>query len=80
MTSSSDGGAPLLARDDFAEPSLFRPEKMLRESRRQNKRADVAVPPVCLLDPDGDLVAYVRDALGAVPSPGWACHSHIVVW
>ena len=79
MTSSRDGGVPLLARDDHREPSLFRPEKTLRESRRQNKRADVAVPPVCLLDPDGDLVTYVRDVLGAVPSPGWACY-HTTMW
>ena len=71
--------APLLARDDFHAPSLFRPEKTLRESRRQNKRADVCVPPVCLLDPDGDLVSYVRDVLGAAPSPGWACY-HTLMW
>ncbi len=78
MTSSTDG-APLLARDDFHEPSLFRPEKMLRETRRQMKRGADPVPPICLLDPDGDLVTYVRQALGALPSPGWSCY-HTVMW
>ena len=43
------------------------------------KRGADPVPPICLLDPDGDLVTYVRQALGALPSPGWSCY-HTVMW
>ena len=54
------GRAPLLERDDHSAPSVFRPENMLRESRRQKGLRSGAVPAVCLLDPDGDIVDHVR--------------------
>jgi len=34
---------------------------------------------VCVLDPDGDLVAYVRRQFGATLSPHWACY-HTQMW
>jgi uridine phosphorylase len=34
---------------------------------------------VCLLDPDGDLVAYARRQFGATQSPHWACY-HTQMW
>ncbi len=71
--------APLLQRNDFAEPSAFRPENMLREARRQKKLVAGTVPPVCLLDPDGDIVDHVQAALGARRSPTWACY-HTRLW
>jgi len=70
------GRAPLLERDDHSAPSVFRPENMLRESRRQKGLRSGAVPAVCVLDPDGDIVDYVRTlrcdplaALGLLPHP-----------
>ena len=71
--------SPLLQRDDFTEPSAFRPENMLREARRQKNLPGDPVPPVCLLDPDGDIVEYVRAERGARPSPTWACY-HTKLW
>ena len=71
--------APLLQRNDFAEPSAFRPENMLREARRQKKLGAGVVPRVCLLDPDGDIVDHVQAALGARRSPTWACY-HTRLW
>jgi uridine phosphorylase len=60
---------------------VFRPESLLRESRRL-KRLDAApVPAICVLDPDGDLVAHVRAERGTRPSPSWACfHTRLWEW
>ena len=71
--------APLLQRADFTEPSAFRPENMLREARRQKNLGSAPVPPVVVLDPDGDIVDYVRAAKGATPSRDWACY-HTRLW
>ena len=35
---------PILAHKDYAKPSAFTPESLLREARRQKNLADVAVP------------------------------------
>ena len=58
-------GSPLVARDDYGAPSVFRPESLLREARRQKGLTPGAVPPVCILDPDGDIVRLIRTAHGA---------------
>ncbi len=60
--------------DDHAEPSVFRPEHLLREARRQRGLVDTAVPPVCALDPDGDLVRYLRHFGRGRVNPAWACY------
>lgn len=67
-----DGMSPLLPRD-HAAPSVFQPEHLLREARRQRGLPDQAVPEICVLDPDGDLVRALRRR-GAKPAPGWACY------
>lgn len=59
---------------DPLAPSVFRPEHLLREARRQRGLADHPVPPVCVLDPDGDLVRYLRRSGLARPSESWACY------
>ena len=71
--------APLLLRDDHNRPSVFRPENMLREARRQKGLSAGSVPPFCVLDPDGDIVRYVREHKNAVCSPTWACY-HTKMW
>ena len=66
-----------LPRDDHSAPSVFRPENMLRESRRQKGLRSGAVPAVCMLDPDGDIVDLRQEtircdplaALGLLPHP-----------
>ncbi len=78
MTLVADA-APLLQRDDFTEASAFRPENMMREARRQKGLGSAPVPAVLVLDPDGDIVEYVREAKGATPSRDWACY-HTKLW
>ena len=79
MHTPDDVGFPLLSRDDHHEPSVFRPENMLREARRQKGLGVGRVPPVCILDPDGDMVCFVRKARAAKPSEHWACY-HTQLW
>lgn len=54
--------------------SVFQPEHLLREARRQRGLPDRDVPAIGVLDPDGDLVSYLRRTGRARPSPGWACY------
>lgn len=64
----------LLTNKHYAEPSVFQPENLLREARRQKAIADCEVPPVCVLDPDGDLADYLLATGRAVKNPCWACY------
>src|SRR5262245_43610600 len=50
------------------------PQALLREARRQKRLAAVDVPPVCILDPDGDIVRELRRAGQAQPFAGWPCY------
>ena len=63
---------PILARKDFAAPSVFEPRNLLREARRQKNLPNTAVPDVCILDPDGDIVRALAKAGRTRRSPGWA--------
>ena len=58
----------------YGAPSVFRPENLLREARRQKRLPDERVPAVCALDPDGDIVRTLRAAGRSQPSVGWACY------
>lgn len=71
--------APLIDRADHAAPSVFLPQNMLRVARRQKGLAPGTVPPLCILDPDGDLVTFVRNRRNAVLCPHWACY-HTAMW
>ncbi len=79
MTSERLDLGPLLDRHDHDQPSVFRPENMLREARRQKGLRGGSVPPVCILDPDGDIVDNVRALRGATLSLDWACF-HTKLW
>ncbi|WP_341989877.1 nucleoside phosphorylase [Azorhizobium sp. AG788] len=70
---------PLLDRADHRAPSVFRPENMLREARRQKGLSAGNVPRICILDPDGDMVDFVRAQRQATRSPHWACY-HTDMW
>src|SRR5260370_41492510 len=61
-------------RKNVAAPSVFRPAALLREARRQKGLEAVDVPPVCILDPDGDIVRALRDSGRAHPFEGWPCY------
>jgi uridine phosphorylase len=59
---------------DHAAPSVFRPEALLREARRQKGLPLAAVPKVCILDPDGDVVRHLRKSGVGRVDEGWACY------
>jgi uridine phosphorylase len=65
---------PILAGKDFAAPSVFEPENLLREARRQKGLPRGAVPEICVLDPDGDIVRMLIKAGRTRRSAGWACY------
>lgn len=65
---------PILRGKDYAARSVFEPANLLREARRQKGLAPGDVPPVCLLDPDGDILRALRREGRAMPSPAWACY------
>ena len=73
------GFLPLIERADHRAPSVFRPENMMREARRQKGLDAGPVPRVVLLDPDGDMVDYVRAHFGARPLTllGLLPHGHV---
>jgi uridine phosphorylase len=70
---------PLPAGKEYGQDSVFRPENLLREARRQRHLPEVAVPLVCLLDPDGDVVRYLAGPGNGHRHPGWACY-HTDMW
>ena len=65
---------PILAGKEHAAPSIFEPANLLREARRQKRLPDAAVPEICVLDPDGDILRALRRTGRAQPAPGWACY------
>jgi hypothetical protein len=72
---SERDGSPLLRKlRDSKAPSVFKPENLLREGRRQRGLPEGDVPEICVLDPDGDLMRLLRhDGRGRL-CPGWACY------
>jgi len=68
------GAAPILSNKRYAQPSVFTPESLLREARRQKNLRSDPVPAICILDPDGDLLDYLYAAGQARPQLSWACY------
>lgn len=65
---------PLLRHKRYGAPSVFTPENLLREARRQKGIADGQLPACCVLDPDGDIVRYLLATKQAQANPAWACY------
>jgi uridine phosphorylase len=65
---------PLLNDKAFDEASVFTPENLLREARRQNGTGNGRVPDICILDPDGDMVRFLRSEGRARRNTDWACY------
>lgn len=70
---------PILARKHYDAPSVFTPENLLREARRQKSAAMEPVPGICLLDPDGDIVRRLQALGRARRHEGWVCY-HTDLW
>ncbi len=66
--------SPILLNKYYDEPSVFTPENLLREARRQKSLAQARVPRICLLDPDGDIVRWLVRSKRAERDPRWACY------
>lgn len=64
----------LLEYKYYQEESVFKPENLLREAKRQKGKYDCKVPSVCLLDPDGDLADYLLKTNQASLNECWACY------
>jgi uridine phosphorylase len=58
----------------YSEESIFKPENLLREAKRQKGKADCDIPTICLLDPDGDLLDYLLKNNLASNNECWACY------
>ncbi len=69
-----DEASSILAAKTHGAPSVFRPENLLREARRQRGLPDEPVPAVCALDPDGDIVRTLRANGQSRRAAGWACY------
>jgi uridine phosphorylase len=70
---------PILRAKHYRSESVFTPENLLREARRQKDQKQSPIPDICVLDPDGDIVRHLRAAGAAHRVEGWACyHSDMV--
>lgn len=65
---------PILRHKDHRAPSVFTPDALLREARRQKSIPNGAVPEICILDPDGDIVRYLLAVDRARRLSAWACY------
>ena len=66
--------APILDHKEPAAASVFTPDALLREARRQKALAPADVPGVCILDPDGDILRNLRKSGRATRFDAWPCY------
>ena len=65
---------PILDNKFPASRSVFAPEALIREARRQKGLPVASVPEVCILDPDGDIVRKLRREGRARRFEPWPCY------
>jgi uridine phosphorylase len=66
--------APILDHKLPAAASVFTPDALLREARRQKGLAPLDVPAICILDPDGDILRSLRKSGRATRYEAWPCY------
>ena len=66
--------APLLKNKSPETASVFSPDALLREARRQKRLAPLDVPAICIFDPDGDILRHLRNSGRAVRFDAWPCY------
>ena len=69
-----DKTPPIIRQKAYEQSSVFMPENLLRESRRQNAVPPGRVPTICVLDPDGDIVENLLARSQARLNRYWACY------
>ncbi len=74
MPSDSGQIPPILTNKHHDSASEFTPESILREARRQRGLVKASVPEVCVLDPDGDIVRWLKRTGQARRDTDWACY------
>ena len=62
----------MLKNKQYHQESVFRPENLLREARRQKSIENCPIPRICVLDPDGDIVSYLIESKEARLNKCWA--------
>lgn len=67
-------GSPLLLNKGLDQPSVFMPDALIREARRQKHLPDTPAPDVCLLDPDGDILRRLISTGDARRCRDWPCY------
>ncbi|MCP4263031.1 MAG: nucleoside phosphorylase [Planctomycetes bacterium] len=65
---------PILRSKKYDHESLFDPESLLREARRQRNIPEGQIPSICVLDPDGDIVSNLVASGRAKVNTYWACY------
>jgi uridine phosphorylase len=81
MPVSEAKAPPILRHKRYEAASAFTPENLLRQARRQKRLPNIAVPEICILDPDGDIVRNLRATERASRHEGWACyHTELYVF
>ena len=70
--------APLFQHKSYDVQSLFTPENLLRDARRQKRLEAGEVPAICVLDPDGDLVDYLFETGRSHRHSTWACYHTVL--
>jgi len=65
---------PILSHKKCGRHSLFLPENLLREAKRQKSIPDGQIPSICILDPDGDITRNLLAENKAPLDPYWACY------
>jgi uridine phosphorylase len=65
---------PILNHKHYETCSVFTPQNLLREARRQKGLEQGSVPAICVFDPDGDLVDYLRTTDRSHRHHTWACY------
>jgi uridine phosphorylase len=74
-----DSSPPILGHA-LDQPSAFTPENLIDDVRRSRQIPPGTVPPLCILEFDGDLTDWlVRDGI-AKPFEPWACFHTSMFW
>lgn len=63
--------SPLFEAKEFEESSVFTPNALLENARRQKGLSEHPVPKICILDPDGDIVRHLVATDEAAKDETW---------